>query len=327
MMSSPCSSSALESGTSQTQASSHPELREDEGCGGHEQEELGHRDPLLTAVLHLRVLRAPDQRAISDDGRELTAQSFCLCVAEQEGGTDVVAPALLEVDGLLRPPGLRLLLRQAQPIVALSSAPRRRARAGAIAEARTMRCGRCSWFGKVVSGRSGEAGRPRRGPKPIGHSSSRQIAFCPRRSAWQSEPGEKSPIRREMALSAERWEAAAHGGVLLRPGLGHLSLGVSGAHRSGDGKSSNSMRVNDLGFCGLCVCVGPPAAPNRTPWADLGHVYTRNTAVEAGVPHSHQPEPPAVRYQHERPAHGYPATPDWSRADQFERAAVQLEGS
>ena len=101
------------------------ELREDEGCGGHEQEELGHRDPLLTAVLHLRVLRAPDQRAISDDGRELTAQSFCLCVAEQEGGTDVVAPALLEVDGLLRPPGLRLLLRQAQPIVALSSAPAR----------------------------------------------------------------------------------------------------------------------------------------------------------------------------------------------------------
>ena len=50
-----------------TQASSHPELREDEGCGGHEQEELGHRDPLLTAVLHLRVLRAPDQRAISAD--------------------------------------------------------------------------------------------------------------------------------------------------------------------------------------------------------------------------------------------------------------------
>ena len=35
----------------------------------------------------------------------------------------MVAPALLEVDGLLRPPGLRLLLRQAQPIVALSSAP------------------------------------------------------------------------------------------------------------------------------------------------------------------------------------------------------------
>ena len=59
---SPCSSSALESGTS-----GHPELREDEGCGGHEQEELGHRDPLLTAVLHLRVLRAPDQRAISAD--------------------------------------------------------------------------------------------------------------------------------------------------------------------------------------------------------------------------------------------------------------------
>ena len=162
------------------------ELREDEGCGGHEQEELGHRDPLLTAVLHLRVLRAPDQRAISDDGRELTAQSFCLCVAEQEGGTDVVAPALLEVDGLLRPPGLRLLLRQAQP-TSPSAQPRggEPARAGAIAEARTMRCGRCSWFGKVVSGRSGEAGRPRRGPKPIGHSSSRQIAFCPRRSAWQ----------------------------------------------------------------------------------------------------------------------------------------------
>ena len=63
MMSSPCSSSsALESGTS-----GHAELREDEGCGGHEQEELGHRDPLLTAVLHLRVLRAPDQRAISAD--------------------------------------------------------------------------------------------------------------------------------------------------------------------------------------------------------------------------------------------------------------------
>ena len=62
------------------------ELREDEGCGGHEQEELGHRDPLLTAVLHLRVLRAPDQRAISDDGRELTAQSFLSVRGGTRGG-------------------------------------------------------------------------------------------------------------------------------------------------------------------------------------------------------------------------------------------------
>ena len=132
-------------------------------------------------------------------------------MAEQEGGTDVVAPALLEVDGLLRPPGLRLLLPQAQPIRALSSAPAqaspgRSDRGSAHHEMRAVLVVREG--GERALGRGGAAA-----PRAEAH---RALELAPDRilppPARVSQSAAQSPWparrarepRREMALFAER---------------------------------------------------------------------------------------------------------------------------
>ena len=165
-------------------------------------------------------------------------QRFCLCVAEQEGGDErgrPSAPRSRWPAATTRPspspaPGTTHPRPQLSPAAA---SPGRSDRGSAHHEMRAVLVVREG--GERALGRGGAAAPRAEAHRALELAPDRILPPPARVSQSPRVQREEPESRREMALSAERRETAAHGRVLLRPGLGHLSLGVGGSHRSGDG--------------------------------------------------------------------------------------------